>query len=255
MRPSLTILRSPSLALGALLVLLAGCGHESATDPKSPAAVDPFGDPPWDLAANGIPRFVGVDYIELGKIGRISKFRSGIGHDASDDFESCRSMKHYYEPKATVDWASVRISSPIDGKVLFIYDGTLGPKITIKSTRYPAFFVSLFHVRLASPLKEGDAVAAGQFLGTHFGSQTYSDIEVGVHTTVDGPNGVSPPGWKAISYFDVMTDELFQGYRARGMVQRSDAIIPKEARDASPLSCTGTTFAAPGTVENWVRLN
>ena len=41
-----------------------------------------------------IPQFVDVNYIELEKISKISKFRSGMGHDYSDDFESCRSMKH-----------------------------------------------------------------------------------------------------------------------------------------------------------------
>ena len=55
----------------------------------------------YDIDAKGIPQFAGVDYIELAKISRISKFRSGIGHDYSDDFEQCRSMKHYYMPIST----------------------------------------------------------------------------------------------------------------------------------------------------------
>jgi hypothetical protein len=52
--------------------------------------------PTWDIAANGIPKFVGRDFTQLSKIDKISKFRSGEGHDYSDGSETCRSMKHYY---------------------------------------------------------------------------------------------------------------------------------------------------------------
>lgn len=47
----------------------------------------------WDIYNvndRGIPKFVPMNYIELSKISRISKFRSGAGHDSSDDFERCR---------------------------------------------------------------------------------------------------------------------------------------------------------------------
>ena len=52
----------------------------------------------YDVDLYGIPKFVNINYIELYKIYCISKFRSAIGHDYSDDFESCRSMKHYFHP-------------------------------------------------------------------------------------------------------------------------------------------------------------
>ena len=65
----------------------------------------------WDVDANGIPKFVTSDHIELSKIEKISKFRSGIGHDFSDNFESCRSMKHYYCPYGNVDWSGLRRAS------------------------------------------------------------------------------------------------------------------------------------------------
>jgi hypothetical protein len=47
----------------------------------------------YDLNSNGIPRFVQADYIELAKIGQISRFRSGVGHEYSDAIEFCRSMQ------------------------------------------------------------------------------------------------------------------------------------------------------------------
>ena len=200
----------------------------------------------YDIGTNGIPRFVFTDYIELAKIHLISKFRSGIGHDYSDDFESCRSMKHYFQPKSIVDWASVQIFSPVDGQVTRVRDGWAGAQVHIKSDEYPAFTFILFHVNLSSPLNENDRVGEGQILGTHIGSQTMSDIAIGVHT---------PNGWKLISYFSVMTDALFQNYQTRGLNTRNGAIISKNARDSDPLTCVGEDFNDSGNLENWISLN
>ena len=63
------------------------------------------------------PKFVKVNYIELDKIARISKFRSGAGHDYSDDFESCCSMKHYYAPYDSLVWNDIKIYSPVSVKL------------------------------------------------------------------------------------------------------------------------------------------
>jgi len=205
----------------------------------------------YDVDANGIPRFVGVDYIELDKIYRISRFRSGAGHDYSDNdnFESCRSMKHYYhliEIPGSVDVPIVQIFSPISGTVSQIEGGMGGMGVRIESEEYPAFYCILFHVKLTNPLNVGDLVTAGQQLGTHTEEHYVSDIAVGVYT---------PNGWKLVSYFDVMTDSLFQDYQARGLSSRDDAIISKEARDADPLTCDGEEFTDSGNLENWVVLN
>ncbi len=202
----------------------------------------------YDVNSKGIPRFVGSDYIELAKVERLSRFRSGVGHDYSDDFESCRSMKHYFQPSHSVIWASIQIRSPISGTVSRIDQESLagsGTQIRIKSRDFPAFYFILFHVRTNHVVSVGDSVSAGQVLGTHIGSRTMSDIAVGVNT---------PAGWKLISYFDVMTDSLFGTYQARGVNSRADAIISKEARDGDPLTSNGGQFAAPGTLPNWVTL-
>ena len=173
-------------------------------------------------------------------------FRSGIGHDYSDDFESCRSMKHYFNPKSngSVDWSTVQIFSPVSGTVPQIWEGWAGTTVQIKSEEYPAFYFIIFHVNLTNPLNVGDLVTAGQQLGTQ--AQTASDIAVEVST---------PSGWKLVSYFDVMTDSLFQNYQARGLSSRDDAIISKEARDADPLTCDGDQFTDSGNLENYVVLN
>lgn len=155
-------------------------------------------------------------------------------------------MKHYFNPKTDVDWSSIKIFSPVQGSIFKIYQEWAGTQIHVKSKEYPAFYFIIFHINLINPIKVGDQVIAGQLLGTHVGSQTMSDIAIGVNT---------PTGWKLISYFDVITDSVFLNYRNRGINSRSDAIISREARDSDPLTCNGDTFTNAGTLENWVNLN
>jgi hypothetical protein len=189
-----------------------------------------------------VPKFVKVNYIELEKIERISKFRSSAGHDYSDDFESCSSMKHYFAPYDTLDWNAIKIYSPVAGKVSRIFEEWAGTQVQIKSDDQPAFTFIIFHIDLENELAVEDKLTEGQLLGTHIGDQTTSDIAVGVNTT---------RGYKLVSYFDVMTDSLFASYQARGLNARSDVIISREDREADPLSCDGETFTSSGTLENW----
>lgn len=193
-----------------------------------------------------LPMFVNKNYIELDKIESISKFRSSAGHDYSDDFESCRSMKHYFAPYDSLDWNTIPIYSPVAGKVSRIFDEWAGTQVQIDSDEHPSFTFIIFHIDLGSPLKVGDKLTEGQLLGTHIGNQTTSDIAVGVNTT---------KGYKLVSYFELMTDSLFAAYEARGMLNRSDAIISKEERDANPLTCDGETFTSRDTLESWVYLS
>lgn len=202
----------------------------------------------WDIDNNGIPKFVTANYIELSKIDRITKFRSGVGHDYSDDFEACRSMKHYYFPFEGLDGSQIKIFSPIGGTILKIelegYPNS-GMQVHIQSTAYPAFTFRIFHVDVDKALSVGDSVTAGQEIGTHIGTIPGDDIAVGVTT---------PDGWELVSFFSVLTDTLFQTYQNRGVQSRDDFIISKEARDSDPLNCTGETFGTSGTIENWVNL-
>lgn len=192
----------------------------------------------------GYPRFADSDYIESDKILRVSKFRSGVGHNYADDFESCSSMKHYFQPRGDVDWSTVRIFSPVDGTVSGIIEEWMGTQVWIQSTEYPDFEFRIFHIKLADSLAVGQSLDSGRFLGTHIHDRTYSDIAVWART----PGG----RMKLVSWFDVMTETVFDRYRARGAVRRSDFIIPKEARDADPL-CVGGAFVE-GNLENWVVL-
>lgn len=200
----------------------------------------------YDLETKGVPRFVKDDYIEINKISMISKFRSSEGHDYSDDFEKCRSMKHYFSPKTSVDWASIAVFSPVTGTVSRIFEECAGWQIQIQSSEYPSFTFILFHVKLAKPLAVGDMVIAAQNLGTHIGSQTMSDIAVAVTT---------PKGRKLVSWFDVSSDQLIARYQQRGVNAHGDVIISKELRDANPLTCSGEQFSGGSNLDNWVNLN
>lgn len=207
--------------------------------------------PTFDIDARDIPLLVGADCIELWKIARISRFRSGEGHDYSDDFETCRSMKHYYDPAPGVERTTVHLFSPVTGTVLGTtdeYDGTLwkGVAIGIRPDGYPAFDVVLFHVNLEPRLAVGSRVRAGQLLGTSAKQTgTVTDVALGVHT---------PQGYRLISFFQAMPEPLFACYAARGVVSRQQLVITREERDAAPLTCAGETFLTPGTLENWVTL-
>lgn len=85
-----------------------------------------------------------------------------------------------------------------------------------------------------------------QLLGTHIGSQTMSDIAVIV-------NDPTHQG-RMVSYFDVITDAVFNEYINRGVAKREDMIISKATRDARPLTCNGDTFTSSDSLENWVVL-
>lgn len=221
-------------------LMFSGCDKESET-PVTQTLIYQKDDIPTPFP----PKFITVEYIELDKIERISKFRSGIGHDYSDDVESCRSMKHYFQPKSSVDWSQIKIVSPVKGTVVRIDQEWAGTQVQIHPDSVQSCTIIIFHIALQKPLVVGDSISQGQVLGTHIGSQTMSDIAIGfsVQNT-----------WRLFSYFDVMSDSLFQQYKNRGIVSRSDCIISKEARESDSLKCSGEIFGSSGTLENWVTL-
>lgn len=225
------------LLLLLILTGISGCKKDQDDDNK-PGDI-------WDIDTQGIPQFVSYNYIELQKIARISRFRSAIGHDYSDGFEICRSMKHYFEPKSTEDWSSVKVYAPVSGVLTRVEQEAYGTKLEIMSDSMPAFRFQIFHLNLLHPLQVNDHVAAGDQVGTHVGAQTMSDISVIV-------NDPTRSG-RFVSWFYVMKDPVFDEYRLRGVGQREDFIIPKSVRDSFPIDCT-SGFVAHDTIQNWVTL-
>jgi hypothetical protein len=208
--------------------------------------------PEYDIDVNGVPGFAESNCIELDKLSRISKFRSGAGHDYSDDFETCRSMKHYFDPKAGVDRSTIKLFSPVDGTIIGTTEEWDGPDlwkgtaVGIRPDGYDAFCIVIFHVDLTLLLEVGDRILAGEELGTSEKvSGTVSEISVEVNT---------PSGVKLVSFFKAMTDDLFEIYCSRGISSPDDVIITEAERDADPLICDGETFLDTGSLENYVDL-
>lgn len=239
------LLRQAAIAVtGLLCLLMMTCAPEETSPPDPPE--EQTDNTVYDINTLGAPLFVSTDYIELEKISRISKFRSAFGHSYSDQFEDCRSMKHYYKPDNAVDWTRVKIFAPVDGTVSRIESDNDGSQFHITADEYPAFTIILFHVNLSRTWQVGERVSEGNQLGTHIGPSTMSDIAVSVNT---------PDGWKLISYFSVMTDTLFQSYQSRGLNRREDIIISEAVRDGDPLTCDGETFLTTGSLGSWFDLN
>ncbi len=213
-------------------------------------------DQNYDLDGE-LPRFVSHEVTQLEKISHISKFRSGAGHDFSDETETCRSMKHYYAPFPEYAGNDIEIYSPVDGNIVELWKGgrwgdeANDHQIHIEPSSHPAFAVRIFHISI-DDLKIGDRVEAGQLLGTAYmispDNQTANDFDIAVH--VD-----TREGRRYVPYFSVMTDQVFQAYVDRGAISRDQFIITKEYRDANPLECDGEWFTEGSVDSDWVYLN
>ena len=208
--------------------------------------------PPPPTPPPPMERFVTKSHIELDKIWRVSRFRSGVGHDHSDDSESCRSMKHYFMPFVDIEWSDVQISSPVKGTITHIRNDSSsddGQQVHVQSTDDPRYTFVMFHVDLDPSLAVGTSLSAGQLIGTHISASTMNDILVNYF-----PNTTD---WELVSIFDLMSDSLFLEYQKRGVESREAFIISEEARDGDPLTCVGEfgEFEDPGNIENWVYLD
>lgn len=210
------------------------------------------GGPP-NVDYNNLPRFIDDDFIDLTKIQSISKYRSGSGHDYSyGSGETCRSLKHYYNTKQTsasndyknshqglppgfTKEEAIPIYSPVDGKLVSINSEQvpIGEQLDIRVTQYPKLLVRLFHIYKLPDIREGQTVTAGQPLG-YIGQYQNTDIAVFVR------RGFTKTDY--FSYFDLMTDQLFANYQARGVKDRDSLIISRAERDSNPLDCDGERF-------------
>lgn len=204
-----------------------------------------------EISSGELPKFIQADFIDLDKIFSISKFRSGSGHDFSRGAgETCRSMKHYFNTQDTREKmdafdrgngippkpdgiSDISIYAPVDGKIVSVEteEKFNDQQVYIQSKTNPEFIIRLFHIYLEDGLKKGGQVKAGQKIGV-FGQ--YSNTDIAVQAGING---------QFISYFDVMPDNIFAKYIARGIKTRDDMIISKTERNANPLQCNGEQFA------------
>jgi hypothetical protein len=205
-------------------------------------------DNPWP-PSSPFPKFVLKDYLPQAVIESITKFRSGVGHDYSDQYESNRSLKHYYVPLPQYRESKgtnhdLKLYSPINGTIgeirpegRILSNGEFqGYQVHITPDNYPMFDVILFHVNCLSGISVGGHVSAGQWLGYADMRQSYSS-DIAVACVYGAPpvydwGGPPDKGLKYLSVFQVMADGLFAQYQDRGVADRSEAIISKEYRDA-----------------------
>ncbi len=261
-------------------VFLTGCVNNTSTTPLLHQNEHNYQEVKG-VNLSSLPKFVHKNFIELDKIYKISKFRSGVGHDFSRGFNetsSCRSMKHYFEPIGVnesfwtkyhegnfseSDWPVVKYFSPVSGKVVDLRSsknalGEVEKQFLIQSKEYPSVYFGFFHV--LTNLSLGEEVEAGQFIGT-ISPGNSGEIAVSVRNGQDE---------QLISFFELIDDEVFSEYESRGVKSREELIISKKERDEKPLKCSeeephkfiGNWFTSnkeeydnwANSVDNWVFL-
>src|SRR3989344_4715105 len=141
-------------------------------------------------------QFIQAEFIDLSRIGSVSKYRSGAGHDYAANGETCRSMKHYFTPitDPTNNWRrnstngmppppdgqnDIPIYSPVDGEVTNIEkeQTPIGKQIWIRPSKAPAYTIRLFHIYTYDNISVGPKVSAGEKIGV-IGAQQGTDIAV-----------------------------------------------------------------------------
>lgn len=213
------------------------------------------------------------NYIDIKFVDRLSKFRSGAGHDYSyhafaiangfyefetDPTETNRSMKHYFQvyEQYREDNLTIPIYAPFDGKIHRVsneaqWRGYTDKQVWIKSSSNPNYYVIIFHVNLSETFPQiwndypRELWEYWEPDDTHYDRITmeageiigYADTRERIGSDIAILQKVSEHEYHYLSYFDpvVMPDSIFQDYVERGVTSRMDLIFSKEFRDANPI--------------------
>jgi hypothetical protein len=196
-----------------------------------------------DLPKNKpVPKFITHSFVNINEIKEVSKYRSGVGHDASFDGETCRSMRHYFgffDPEVQKAEDKVQYKhdtfAPVSGKVMGISggksnNGSWQVNIRPDNSEASGFEVRIDNIKPKKGLRLWSHVEAGEKIGESLGM---AEITIAYHYLLKD---------HGFSYFDVMTDSLFADYqKAAGQpLTREDLKITKEYRDTHPLQCDNT---------------
>mgnify|MGYP001243632296 FL=1 len=72
-------------------------------------------------AEKDVPQFYTTSHIDVSTLELVSKFRSRAGHDYTDNFEECASLKHYFHP---LDFYETALTTPVyagaDGVIVWV---------------------------------------------------------------------------------------------------------------------------------------
>jgi len=235
-----------------------------------------FNDPEvacYDVENEGIPKFLDAHFTEMDKIEYIKRFRSAYGMEFSDDLEECRIMKHTFIPFEEY-WLDkeVKVYSPVNGTITSIgysflnssgtwneYQSNIATIIKIQPSEYKAFTIIIKFVDIRDMgLYHGLQVSAGQHIGYACLRYVNKVTKLPAFNIAVEVN-MCPSGTKMLSYFDIITDYVFQYYKDHGANSREDFIISKEERDKDPLICVfdhevGYCIYDKGNIPNWVYL-
>lgn len=199
-------------------------------------------------------------FVDPANLDAISRYRSGVGHAYSDDYEpNNRSLKNYFEPlPAYLDTnTSLPVYAPATGTITSVTAAGQvlstgehrGTQIELVPDGYPQFDIVLFHVNAAPGLKAGVHVTAGDPLG-------FADIRESVdfdwsvfalwnatplYATLDPTKPLTAPGERLVSPFDLMTDAVLSAFAPYGITRRSDMVVTQAYRDAHPGPNLGDT--------------
>ena len=220
-----------------------------------------------DEVGTGADQIVTTNPLVVGDISNISKFTSAAGHDSSDSFESCRSMKHYFEPISKTN-STNEVYAPFDGVVVsmnseegggFTDDGVTNQLIIIKPSFASPYQISFYHIDVLPSLNlsPGDSITEGTLIGYGRLVRVNSDVtdptaEPSASNDFDIKVEVlTADGIRAVSLFHIMSDDVFNEYNPLTS-NISDLLISKTSRDADPLTCEGETFTSSGTLGSWL---
>jgi hypothetical protein len=194
------------------------------------------------------PKIITHNYIEPSDIKEISKFRSATGHDYADDFEECRSMKHYFKPNSNSP--NPTIYAPVSGKIINIEkEGreNSGSQIGMAPKEFPNYSISIFHIVPKTGLEKGSRIYAGEVIGHHVGLDNMSDIAVRYLEPGDQKS-------QLVSYFELLSDYPADEWLLHGIAPENMGISKKD-RDKYPLECVAKHRAYKNIEQNNINRN
>jgi len=225
------------------------------------------------LALNSHSAVIQHNYIALKHIEKISKFRSGAGHDFSydgdliangfyevetDPTETNRSMKHYFHviEQYRETNTTIPIYAPFDGTIHRVsndshWRGFTDKQVWIQSNANPNYYAVIFHVNLSDTFpqawndypqnlwpywepNDSQYLKITMQAGEIIG---FADTRQIASSDIAILHKVSGQEYHYLSFFDsaVMPYSVFQEFVDKGITSQSNLIFSKDYRDANPI--------------------